>query len=243
MVLGTGVLLRRWLLLWALFGTACDAEMLGVRVSKGGAATIDSKTIKRDLWKMTDPRIGGRAPGSSGARRVSQYIADRFESTGLEPAFDGKFRFDMGKLTGEMVCGVRKGAWDQAILLAALDPGIGTLSAVPVAGLLNLASAFHTREAPMYSMVFCVLPEAGGFTGFPSRSPIEVGQLLDAFLMGTLTGASLDSTPGPLIGPIQSQLLHSGPLSPVLSDDIGQLEYDTIRARVADIYLRVSSVD
>jgi hypothetical protein len=174
---------------------------------------------------------------------VSQYIADRFKDNGLEPAFDGKYRFDLGKLTGEMVCGVRKGAWDQAILVAALDPGIGTLSAVPVAGLINLSSAFHAPEAPMHSMVFCVLPEAGGFTGFPSRSPVPVGQLLDAFLMGTLTGSTLDSRPGPLIGPIQSHLLHTGPLSSGLSDDIGQLDYDIIQARVADIYSRVSSVD
>jgi len=226
-----------------LAGLACDAEKLGVQVPRGGTETIDAVTLKRDLWKMTDPRIGGRVPGSSGARRVSQYIADRFKSNGLEPAFDGRYRFDLGKNTGEMVCGIRRGAWDQAILLAALDPGIGTLSAVPVSGLINLSAAFDTREAPMHSMVFCVLPEAGGFTGFPSRSPVPVGQLLDAFLIGTLTGGELDTTPGPLIGPIQSKLLHSGPLSPELSDDIGQLQYETIRARVADIYLRVSSVD
>ncbi len=235
--------MKVWLLVGVFFAVSCDAEKLGVRVPRGGTDTIDSMTIKRDLWKMTDPRIGGRAPGSSGARRVSQFIADRFEKNGLEPAFDGQYRFDLGKLTGEMVCGVRRGAWDQAILLAALDPGIGTLSAVPVAGLINLSAAFDTREAPMHTMVFCVLPEAGGFTGFPSRSPIPVAQLLEAFLVGTLTGSAIDSSPGPIIGPIQSQLLHSGPLSPVLSDDIGQLDYDTIRARVADIYLRVSSVD
>ena len=235
--------MRLALLLLVLLGVACDAEMLGVRIPSGGANTIDPMTIKRDLWKMTDPRIGGRAPGSSGSRRVSQYIATRFKRNGLEPAFDDQYRFDLGKLTGEMVCGVRKGAWDQAILVAALDPGIGTLSAVPVAGLINLSAAFDTREAPMHSMVFCVLPEAGGFTGFPSRSPVPVGQLLDAFLMGTLTGTDLDSSAGPKIGPIRSHLLHSGPLSPEQSDDIGQLDYDTIRARVADIYSRVSSVD
>ena len=231
----------RWLLACVLCG--CQAETLGVSVPRGGVDAIETAKLKHDLWKMTDPRLGGRAPASSGARRVAKYISERFASNGLQPVFDDGYRFDMGDQAGEMVCGVRKGAWDQAVLVAALDPGIGTLSAIPVSGLINLAETFLAPEAPMHSMYFCVLPEAGGFTGFPTRSPIPAGQLLDAFLIGTLTGETLSSSSGPLIGPIQSTLLHSGPLSSDMRNDIGQLDYQVIRDRVADIYLRISAVD
>ena len=231
----------RGLLAMLLLG--CQAESLGVSVPRGGTEVLDTAKLKRDLWKMTDPRLGGRAPGSSGARRVAQYISQRFARHGLQPAFEDGYRFDTGQQTGEMICGVRKGAWDQAVLIAALDPGIGTLSAIPVSGLINLAEAFLTPEAPMHNMYFCVLPEAGGFTGFPTRSPIPTGQLLDAFLIGTLTGDALASSSGPLIGPIQSTLLHSGPLPEDMHNDIGQLDYARIRDRVADVYLRVSGVD
>jgi len=222
---------------------SCNAEDVGVRVPRGGPEMVDSATIKHDLWRITDPRIGGRVPGSSGARRVSQFIAERFESNGLAPAFDDGFRHDLGNAAGEMVCGMRKGAWDQAVLVVALDPGIGTLSAIPVAGLISLSAAFVAPEAPMHSIYFCVLPEAGGFSGFPTRSPVPSGQLLDAFLIGTLTGKTLATSPGPLIGPIRSQLLQSGPLAEDLPNDIGQLNYGKIRARVVDVYSRVSSVD
>ena len=233
--------MRRYLLVAALVG--CQAEKLGVSVPRGGAEVLDSALIKHDLWKMTDPRMGGRAPGSSGARRVAQYIAERFERNGLQPVFGDGYRLDLGGSSGEMICGVRKGAWDQAILVAALDPGIGTLSAIPVAGLIGLTETFVAPDAPMHSMYFCVLPEAGGFTGFPTRSPIPSGQLLDAFLIGTLTGDVLSSSSGPLIGPVQSKLLHSGPLSQDIPNDIGQLNYKAIRERVSDVYARVSSVD
>ena len=229
------------LLLTGLFG--CSAERLGVSVPRGGTEVLETARLKRDLWKITDPRIGGRAPGSSGARRVAQYIAKRFEYIGLKPAFNGKYRYDMGNTAGEMICGVRPGAWDQAVLVAALDPGIGTLSAIPVAGLISLTETFVTPEAPMHSLYFCVFPEASGFVGFPTRSPIPSGQLLDAFLIGTLTGNTLSTSTGPLIGPIQSKLLHSGPLSQDMPNDIGQLNYTAIRDRVAEVYLRVSSVD
>ena len=234
------MLKAHWLLLLAL---ACDAESLGVEVPRGGPDAMEPATIKRDLWRMTDPRIGGRVPGSSGARRVSQYVAERFQRIGLQPAFKNGYRHDLGSMTGEMVCGVRRGAWDQAILISALDPGIGTLSAIPVAGLISLSSGFVSPDAPMHSLYFCVLPEAGGFAGFPARSPIPSGQLLDAFLIGTLTGDALDESSGPVIGPIQSHLLHSGPLPSDVSQDLGQLNYQKIRARLADIHSRVSSVD
>ena len=231
----------RFLLVAGLMG--CQADKVGVAVPRGGTAVLETAVIKHDLWKMTDPRIGGRAPGSSGAHRVAQYIAERFQRNGLEPVFDAGYRQDLGGSAGEMICGVRKGAWDQAILVAALDPGIGTLSAVPVAGLISLTETFVSPEAPMHSLYFCVLPEAGGFAGFPKRSPIPSGQLLDVFLIGTLTGDSLSSSSGPLIGPVQSKLLHSGPLPQDMPSDIGQLNYSIIRDRVSDIYLRVSAVD
>ena len=229
--------------LFAILLLGCQAERLGVSVPRGGVEVLDTKQLKSDLWKMTDPRLGGRAPGSSGARRVAKYISERFASNGLQPAFGDGYRLDMGQQTGEMICGVRKGAWDQAVLVAALDPGIGTLSAIPLSGLINLTETFLTPDAPMYSMYFCVLPEAGGFAGFPARSPIPAGQLLDAFLIGTLTGDALSDSPGPLIGPIQSTLLHSGPLPTNMHNDIGQLNYTRIRDRVAEVYSRVSVVD
>ena len=200
-------------------------------------------TVKRDLWRLTDPRIGGRAPGSSGARRVAQYIADRFEANGLKPGFSGSFRQDLGQNIGEMICGVRQGSGDQAVVVIAMDPGIGILSALPVAGLISLASTFDAPDAPMHSMHFCVLPAAGGLTGFATRGPVAYQYVLESFTIGTLTGGRLQDEAGPALGPVRSVLLHSGPLPADMSEDIGQLDYDMVIGRLNEIYSRLSSID
>ena len=225
----------------ALFG--CDADRLGVSVSQGGPGAIKAEQIKRDLWKMTDPRIGGRIPGTSGARLVARYRAERMEAGGLEPAFGDSYRRDLGKQVGEMVCGVRRGSGDQAVLIITLDPGIGTLSVVPSAGLLSLVEAVQRPQAPMHSLYFCSIPEAGALTGFTGRSPVPISSVLEVFLLGTLTGDQLQDEPGPKVGHVQSRLLHSGPLGEGVSDRIGELDYTTIRERIADVYSVVSSVD
>jgi hypothetical protein len=221
----------------------CDAERLGVAVPRGGPEMIEPSQIKRDLWKMTDPRIGGRVPGSSGSRVVARYLAERMEAAGLAPGFGDTYRKDLGSRVGEMICGVHRGSGDQAVLVATLDPGIGTLSALPAAGLLSLAGTFEMPQAPMHSLYFCSIPEAGGLTGFPGRSPVPVSAMLDVFMVGTLTGPQLLDEAGPKVGHVQSRLLHSGPLSEHTSDQLGELDYRTIGDRVADIYSVGSAVD
>ena len=221
----------------------CEADRLGVSVPQGGADAIKAEQIKRDLWKMTDPRIGGRIPGTSGARLVARYRAERMEAGGLEPGFGDSYRRDLGKQVGEMVCGVRRGSGDQAILIITLDPGIGTLSVVPSAGLLSLIGTVQRPQAPMHSLYFCSIPEAGALTGFTGRSPVPISSVLEVFLLGTLTGDRLLDEPGPKVGHVQSRLLHSGPLGEGVSDRIGELDYATIRERVADAYSVVSGVD
>jgi len=231
------------MLMWMLLWTGCQAEKLGVFVPRGGGDALQPWTIKRDLWRMTDPRIGGRAPGSSGSRRVAAYIADRFDANGLQPAFDGSYRRDLGRNVGEMICGVRQGSGEQAVVVVAMDPGIGILSAIPVAGLISLASTFDAPEAPMHSVYFCVLPAAGGLTGFATRGPVTYQRVLESFTIGTLTGDRLMQESGPTLGPVRTVLLHSGPLSKDMSEDIGQLDYDLVVGRLAEIYSRVSAVD
>ena len=230
-------------LLSIMLAQGCDAESLGVRVPRGGREVLQAAVLKRDLWKMTDPRIGGRVPGSSGARRVAQYIAARFEAASLKPVFDSSYRRDLGPNIGEMVCGVHLGSGDQSVVVAALDPGIGTVSAIPVAGVLSVAATFDAPTAPMHSLYFCVLPEAGGLTGFTTRGPVPYQTVLESFTIGTLTGSALVSDLGPTLGPVQSQLLHSGPLDGAMTDDLGQLDYETILARLGDIYSRIAAVD
>ena len=232
-----------WLALTMLLAGGCDAGDLGVDVPQGGTAVLRSEVIKRDLWKMTDPRVGGRVPGSSGARRVAKYIAMRFSKSGLKPAFEDSYRRDLGSNVGEVVCGVRRGSGEQAVMVAALDPGIGTVSAIPIAGLLSLASTFDAPIAPMHSLYFCVIPEAGGLKGFATRGPVPYERVLESFTLGTLTGPSLSVDLVPRLGPVRSRLLHSGPLASGISDDIGQLDYQTILDRIGDIYFRVSGVD
>ena len=221
----------------------CDAETLGIHVPRGGRAMLHPSVFKRDLWRMTDPRIGGRVPGSSGARRVASYIADRFESHDLKPVFDGTYRRDLGKNVGEMVCGARQGSGEDAIVVAALDPGIGTLSAIPIAGVLSLVATFDAPEAPMHSIYFCVVPEAGGLTRLATRGPVDYQRGLETFIIGTLSGSSLTEEAGPALGPVQSILLHTGPLAIDMSDDIGQLDYRKLTSAVGEVYSRVSAVD
>ena len=229
-----------WLLV-ALVG--CDAERLGVRVPRGGPEALRAEAIKRDVWKMTDPRIGGRVPGSSGARHVATHIATRMRQNGLAPVFDGRYRRDLGRDVGEMVCGVQRGSGDQAVLIASLDPGIGTLSVVPAAGLISLAKTVQRPQAPMHSLYFCSIPEASGLSGLPMRSPVPIASILEVFLIGTLTGPELANDPGPKVGHVQSRLLHSGALSAEVSDRIGEINYDLIRDRIADVYSVISNVD
>jgi hypothetical protein len=233
--------MRIWLPLLFCFG--CEAASLGVNLPRGGTDSIRPENIKRDLWKLTDPRLGGRVPGSSGARLVAKQIAKRFEFSGLGPVFDGKFRQELGVDVGEMICGVHKGSGDQAVLMLALDPGIGTLSAIPMAAMINVAHAFETIEAPMHSMYFCVVPEAGGLTGFTNTTPVPLGQVVEIFIIGTLTGDTLVAQTGAVLGPLRTTLLHTGPLDWNVSDDIGQLNYAGISEQLDAVYLRVSSVD
>ncbi len=225
------------------FGLGCDAEKLGVHVPRGGRAMLHPSVFKRDLWRMTDPRIGGRVPGSSGGRRVAQYIAERLESQNMRPAFGSRYRLDLGRNVGEMICGVRIGSGGDAIVIIALDPGIGTMSAVPVAGLLSLAATFDSQDAPMHSIYLCVLPEGGGLKRFATLGPVSYQRVLETFIIGTLTGDKLQEEPGASIGPVQSTLLHTGPLDIEISDDIGQLDYRRLTESVASVYSRVSSVD
>ncbi len=233
-----------WLaLLVGVVVAGCKAEKLGVFVPRGGGDALQPWTVKRDLWRMTDPRIGGRAPGSSGSRRVAQYIADRFESNGLKPVFDGSFRQDLGNNVGEMICGVRQGSGEQAVVVVAMDPGIGILSAIPVAGIISLTATFDAPEAPMHSIYFCVLPAAGGLTGFATKGPVAYQRVLESFTIGTLTGSRIMTESGPTLGPVRTVLLHSGPLPTKMSEDIGQLDYGLVIGRLADVYSRVSAVD
>lgn len=235
---------RAWVLAGVMMATGgCDADTLGIHVPRGGRAMLEPTVFKRDLWRVTDPRIGGRVPGSSGARRVAQYIAERLEFYGLKPVFGGEYRRDLGRNVGEMVCGVRRGSGEDAVVVAALDPGIGTLSAIPIAGILSLVATFDAPEAPMHSVYFCVLPEAGGLTRFATRGPVDYQRVLDTFIIGTLSGPGLKEEPGPVIGPVQSVLLHTGPLPVDMTDDIGQLDYLKLIGSVGDIYSRISSVD
>ena len=227
----------------ALLLVGCQAEKLGVYVPRGGSEALEPVKFRRDLWRMTDPRIGGRAPGSSGARRVAKYIATRFESNGLKPVFGDQYRRDLGRNVGEMICGVRQGSGEQAVVVVAMDPGIGILSAIPVAGLLSLAATFDAPTAPMHSIYFCVLPAAGGLTGFATRGPVAYQKVLESFTLGTLTGERLLDETGPALGPVQSKLLHSGQLPVDMSEDIGLLDYQTIIGRLGDVYSRVSAVD
>jgi len=222
---------------------SCDAETLGIHVPRGGRDMLHPSVFKRDLWRMTDPRIGGRVPGSSGARRVAKYIAERLESQNLKPVFEGSYRRDLGKNVGEMVCGVRQGSGEDALVVAALDPGIGTLSAIPIAGILSLAATFDAPDAPMHSIYLCVLPEAGGLTRLATRGPVNYQRVLETFIIGTLSGATLKEEAGPALGPVQSVLLHTGPLAIDMTDDIGQLDYRMLTGSVGDVYSRVSSVD
>ena len=229
-----------WLLIGAM---ACDAERLGVQVPRGGPGVLQADAIKRDVWKMTDPRIGGRVPGSSGARHVAAHIATRMQENGLSPGFDGLYRRDLGRDVGEMVCGVQRGSGDQAVLIASLDPGIGTLSVVPAAGLISLSKTVQRPQAPMHSMYFCSIPEASGLSGLPARGPVPIASILEVFLIGTLTGPELANDPGPKVGHVQSRLLHSGALSAEVSDRIGEIDYDRIRDRTADVYSVIANVD
>lgn len=230
-------------LLLGLGLTACDAESLGVHVPRGGPSVVLPAAIKRDLWKMTDPRLAGRVPGSSGSRRVAAHLENGMEAAGLSPAFDGEFRHDLGENVGEMVCGVRRGSGDQAVLIAVLDPGIGTMSVVPMAGLLSLAATFEAPQAPMHSLFFCSIPEASGLAGLPGRSPVSMQSILEVFVIGTLTGPKLIEESGPSVAHVQSRMLHSGPLAAHMSVEVGQLDYDRIRDRLVEIHSLVAAVD
>jgi hypothetical protein len=237
-----GIVEMMFLMLGLSF-TGCDAEGLDVHVPRGGPSAVQPAAIKRDLWKMTDPRLAGRVPGSSGSHWVATHLENGMEAAGLRPAFDGEYRRDLGENVGEMVCGVRRGSGDQAVLIAAMDPGIGTMSVVPMAGLLSLAATFEAPQAPMHSLFFCSIPEASGLAGLPGRSPVSMQSLLEVFIIGTLTGPKLFDRLGPTVGHVQSRVLHSGPLAADLSVEVGQLDYGTIRDRLVDVHSVVAAVD
>jgi hypothetical protein len=219
---------------------SCDAEDLGVRLPQGGTDAVDAAEIRQVLWTLTDPRLGGRAPGSSGARRSAEAIAERLEAAHLRPGFAEGYRKDLGMDRGEMVCGVAPGDGGGAQVVLALDPGVGSLSAVPIAGLTALASAFDGPElaAPH---VFCVLPEAGGLDGYAQHPPHPLSRTAGVAILGSLTGTQLQRAPGPEIVGLRTEILHTGPLSKDLGQDMSTVDVAQVATQVRAVYLQLGA--
>jgi hypothetical protein len=222
---------------------ACEAEQFGVHLPTGGADAITAADLRWDLWRITDPRLGGRAPGSSGSRRVAKRIASRLIEAGFSPGWAGAFRRSAEPDTGELVCGVKRGRTDEAILVAALDPGIGTISAVPIAGLIALSAAFEGPSIPTHSMVFCVLPEAGGLAAYARNPVLELSDTRAYFVLGSLTGGTLLVEDGPLVFGLSPILLHTGPLAARLKDDMDRVRFGAVTARTRVAYSVLRSVE
>jgi len=227
-------------LLLPLLLLACDAAELGVQLPQGGTDAIQVDDLQRDLWTLTDPRLGGRAPGSSGARRVAQAVGKRFRHAHLTPAFGDSYRYDLGVDRGEMVCGIRPGSSEGALAIVALDPGIGTLSAVPVAGLLGLAQAFDGTANRSRPVIMCLLPESGGLNGYAQHPPHPLVDTSRFVILGSLTGGNLRTDAGPEIVGLRSQIMHTGPIAADLGDDMGKVDFGRLSAQVRTAYLTLS---
>jgi len=219
---------------------ACDPEDVGVRLPQGGAEAVQSTDLRRDLWTFTDPRIGGRAPGSSGARRVAAAVEKRFVQAHLSPAFGEVFRYDLGPSRGEMVCGIRSGGGRGAVAVVALDPGIGVLSAVPIAGLLGVVKASEGPDQRAHSTIFCLLPESGGLDGYVAHPPHPLDGTSKVVILGSLTGEALRVAPGPGISGIQSEVWHTGPIASGLGDEMGRLDFEALATQVRGVHLRLT---
>ncbi len=219
---------------------ACDAATVGVRLPQGGPDAVQPDELHRLLWTLTDPRLGGRVPGSSGASRVAAEVAKRFQKLHLEPAFGESFRHDLGPARGELVCGIRPGGGQGAVTVAALDPGIGILSAVPIAGLIGLVKAFDGPEERDRAYAFCLLPEAGGLEGYLTWPPTPVDQTARFYILGSLTGPELQASPGPDLAGIHTKILHTGPLASSMGDDMGKVDFEALAVQVKTAYSTVS---
>ena len=218
---------------------ACDPEDVGVRLPQGGVDAVVPLEIRNDLWSFTDPRLGGRAPGSSGAKRVARALAERFQVAHLEPGFGESYQHDLGPRRGTMVCGRRPGGGAGAIAVVALDPGVGVLSAVPIAALTGLAKASDGQETLSRTYVFCLLPEAGGLDGYLAHPPHPLSTTVRMVILGSLSGESLRTAPGPDLSGLPSEIWHTGPLAATLGDDMGRLDFESIATQVRAVYLRL----
>ncbi len=222
-----------------MFLFACDVEDVGVQLPQGGVDAVTASDLRHNLWSLTDPRLGGRVPGSSGAKRVGQHIRRQMQKSHLEPGFGEVFLRDLGPERGEIACGVRPGGGSGAQVVVALDPGVGTLSAVPIAGLLSLAQAFDGPDKEKQSFVFCVLPESGGLKSYVAEPPHPLDQTAAFTIIGSLTGDALQAAPGPEIAAIRSTVLHTGPIASKLGDDMGAMDFDALATQVRAVYLRL----
>ncbi len=233
-----------WRLALALLALpGCAADQVGVVLPRGGVQAIESADLRWDLWRITDPRLGGRAPGSSGARRIAKRISSRLAEAGFGPGWlNGHQR---QQTTGEVgpICGQKEGVTDEVIVVAALDPGIGTLSAVPIAGLLGLSRAFDAPSPSTHTMVFCVLPEAGGIANY-ARDPVAPLSATRAFfVVGSLTGKKLLVEEGVQVAGFEPILLHTGPISARIGDDMGRVRFSAVEARTRVAYLALSAAE
>src|SRR5688572_33156392 len=59
-----------------------------VSVAEKYAATIDSNTIKKHVYKLASPEFQGRETGTDGNMKAAAYIADQFRSFQI-PALPG----------------------------------------------------------------------------------------------------------------------------------------------------------
>lgn len=219
---------------------ACDPADVGVVLPQGGPDAVTADDLRRDLWTYTDPRIGGRAPGSSGARRVAQAVAQQFQRAHLRPAFGDGYQKDLGAEHGELVCGVRPGGGAGAVAVVALDPGVGVMSAVPIAGLVALTRAFDGVDSLDRTFIFCLLPESGGLDGYVAHPPHPLSTTSQLVILGSLTGQVHQRSAGPSLAGISSEIWHTGPLAPELADDMGRLDYEAVVTQVRTVFSKLT---
>ncbi|REJ76156.1 MAG: hypothetical protein DWQ47_11100 [Acidobacteria bacterium] len=147
-------------------------------------AAQDIEALKANIIYLSSDELGGRGPGSEGARKAADYIAEQFKKVGLKPfRGDSYFQpFDMPNqdVPERNVIGYipAKEKTDRSIVFTAHYDGYGIVESVEgddkihnaaqdnaagVAGMIEMARIYSQKKSPTQNLVFiATAAEEGG---------------------------------------------------------------------------------
>ncbi len=226
----------RLLLVTALVG--CKAETLGVELPRGGPDAVSVEDLQRDTFSLTTPD-GARLPGEPGHRAAVGHFGQRLQQMKLLPGFGAEWQRALPD-GGVLVCGRKDGAAERAVLVLAMDPGIGVRAGpVQLAAAVSLAKAFDTPRPPAASLVVCGQFAGPGPARLDAAAPLPRDTVQQPVFLLTGFGGDPQADGDPALGlpgGWSATPWPGGTADPAAADAHDQVDYRLVAAQVKRLH-------